>query len=292
MNKNVLIKDVKKLNSDLKYNIQYIIDECPLAYQKDLDRYIDKIDERFIIANIDSNQDVLAIACLEKQNKDLYLDILYVSKYARRKGHGEKMLSVVTKFAKENGFDELNLVVKKENTPAISLYKKKHFILHHADGEVLSLNRTLSPNANLVGGILFELKKKNPAFVNEGDIEYDERYEKYCFKKEGKEELIKKILSEKLFATAYALLRTSESGVLDKDALLKIKRYAGEKEDLFGDEAFVKGIDIVKDVDKSTLKKAFQALSVYEDLTYEENYMKKEQDKEIKSYDEDIKIKG
>lgn len=34
MNKNVLIKDVKKLNSDLKYNIQYIIDECPLAYQK------------------------------------------------------------------------------------------------------------------------------------------------------------------------------------------------------------------------------------------------------------------
>lgn len=59
---------------------------------KDLARYIDKIDERFIIANIDSNQDVLAIACLEKQNKDLYLDILYVSKYARRKGYGEKCL--------------------------------------------------------------------------------------------------------------------------------------------------------------------------------------------------------
>lgn len=77
-------------------------------------------------------------------------------------------------------------------------------------------------------------------------------------------------------------MRTSESGVLDKDALLKIKRYAGEKEDLFGDEAFVKGIDIVKDVDKSTLKKAFQALSVYEDLTYEENYMKKNKIKKLK----------
>jgi ribosomal protein S18 acetylase RimI-like enzyme len=59
-----------------------------------------------------------------QENRELYLEDLFVDPSARGKGHGRELIEAVASFARENGAPKLHWKTHKDNLNAQALYEK------------------------------------------------------------------------------------------------------------------------------------------------------------------------
>lgn len=260
-----IVKDVKNLPRELKISLQNLVDECELAHNKALVSHIDPFEDKKALV-LQNGQDVEGVVFFEEQNKILYIDILYVSYASRKKGYGKKLLQVLNKFAKENGFEKIELVVRRDNKTALNLYQKLNFIKYKSvDESVVSMTKYVDNNVYVLGGILFELLKENNGAVNPEKIEFSPKFTKYV-KSENAEEIIEKKLKSKTLSLAIKILKAKENGKISEESLRHITRYATSEQDIFGDKVYIDNVEFLKDSDKKTLAKAFSVLDVVKNL--------------------------
>ena len=260
-----IIKDVKHLPREQKISLQNLVDECELAHNKALESHIDLFEDKKALV-LQNGQDVEGVVFFEEQNKILYIDILYVSYASRKKGYGKKLLQVLNKFAKENGFEKIELVVRRDNKTALNLYQKLNFIKYKSvDESVVSMTKYVDNNVYILGGILFELLKENNGVVNPEKIEFSPKFTKYV-KSENAEEIIEKKLKSKTLSLAIKILKAKENGKISEESLRHITRYAKSEQDIFGDKVYIDNVEFLKDSDKKTLAKAFSVLDVVKNL--------------------------
>lgn len=260
-----IVKDVKHLPRELKISLQNLVDECELAHNKALESHIDPFEDKKALV-LQNGQDVEGVVFFEEQNKILYIDILYVSYASRKKGYGKKLLQVLNKFAKENGFEKIELVVRRDNKTALNLYQKLNFIKYKSvDESVVSMTKYVDNNVYVLGGILFELLKENNGVVNPEKIEFSPKFTKYV-KSENAEEIIEKKLKSKTLSLAIKILKAKENGKISEESLRHITRYAKSEQDIFGDKVYIDNVEFLKDSDKKTLAKAFSVLDVVKNL--------------------------
>lgn len=260
-----IIKDVKNLPRELKISLQNLVDECELAHNKALESHIDPFEDKKALV-LQNGQDVEGVVFFEEQNKILYIDILYVSYASRKKGYGKKLLQVLNKFGKENGFEKIELVVRRDNKTALNLYQKLNFIKYKSvDESVVSMTKYVDNNVYILGGILFELLKEHNGVVNPEKIEFSPKFTKYV-KSENAEEIIEKKLKSKTLSLAIKILKAKENGKISEESLRHITRYATSEQDIFGDKVYIDNVEFLKDSDKKTLAKAFSVLDVVKNL--------------------------
>lgn len=260
-----IIKDVKNLPRELKISLQNLVDECELAHNKTLESHIDPFEDKKALVLL-NGQDVEGVVFFEEQNKILYIDILYVSYASRKKGYGKKLLQVLNKVGKENGFEKIELVVRRDNKTALNLYQKLNFIKYKSvDESVVSMTKYVDNNVYILGGILFELLKENNGVVNPEKIEFSPKFTKYV-KSENAEEIIEKKLKSKTLSLAIKILKAKENGKISEESLRHITRYAKSEQDIFGDKVYIDNVEFLKDSDKKTLAKAFSVLDVVKNL--------------------------
>ena len=260
-----IIKDVKHLPREQKISLQNLVDECELAHNKALESHIDPFEDKKALV-LQNGQDVEGVVFFEEQNKILYIDILYVSYASRKKGYGKKLLQVLNKFAKENGFEKIELVVRRDNKTALNLYQKLNFIKYKSvDESVVSMTKYVDNNVYILGGILFELLKENNGVANPEKIEFSPKFTKYV-KSENAEEIIEKKLKSKTLSLAIKILKAKENGKISEESLRHITRYATSEQDIFGDKVYIDNVEFLKDSDKKTLAKAFSVLDVVKNL--------------------------
>lgn len=260
-----IVKEVKNLPRELKISLQNLVDECELAHNKTLESHIDSFEDKKALV-LQNGQDVEGVVFFEEQNKILYIDILYVSYASRKKGYGKKLLQVLNKFGKENGFEKIELVVRRDNKTALNLYQKLNFIKYKSvDESVVSMTKYVDNNVYVLGGILFELLKENNGVVNPEKIEFSPKFTKYV-KSENAEEIIEKKLKSKTLSLAIKILKAKENGKISEESLRHITRYATSEQDIFGDKVYIDNVEFLKDSDKKTLAKAFSVLDVVKNL--------------------------
>lgn len=260
-----IIKDVKNLPRELKISLQNLVDECELAHNKALESHIDPFEDKKALV-LQNGQDVEGVVFFEEQNKILYIDILYVSYASRKKGYGKKLLQVLNKVGKENGFEKIELVVRRDNKTALNLYQKLNFIKYKSvDESVVSMTKYVDNNVYILGGILFELLKEHNGVVNPEKIEFSFKFTKYV-KSENAEEIIEKKLKSKTLSLAIKILKAKENGKISEESLRHITRYATSEQDIFGDKVYIDNVEFLKDSDKKTLAKAFSVLDVVKNL--------------------------
>lgn len=260
-----IVKDVKNLPRELKISLQNLVDECELAHNKALESHIDLFEDKKALV-LQNGQDVEGVVFFEEQNKILYIDILYVSYASRKKGYGKKLLQVLNKVGKENGFEKIELVVRRDNKTALNLYQKLNFIKYKSvDESVVSMTKYVDNNVYILGGILFELLKENNGVVNPEKIEFSPKFTKYV-KSENAEEIIEKKLKSKTLSLAIKILKAKENGKISEESLRHITRYAKSEQDIFGDKVYIDNVEFLKDSDKKTLAKAFSVLDVVKNL--------------------------
>ena len=260
-----IVKDVKHLPRELKISLQNLVDECEPAHNKALESHIDPFEDKKALV-LQNGQDVEGVVFFEEQNKILYIDILYVSYASRKKGYGKKLLQVLNKVGKENGFEKIELVVRRDNKTALNLYQKLNFIKYKSvDESVVSMTKYVDNNVYVLGGILFELLKENNGVVNPEKIEFSPKFTKHV-KSENAEEIIEKKLKSKTLSLAIKILKAKENGKISEESLRHITRYATSEQDIFGDKVYIDNVEFLKDSDKKTLAKAFSVLDVVKNL--------------------------
>ena len=130
------VKDIKEL-SILTSEIWHEYWTCILSIEQ-IDYMVEKFQSEKAIENqiknenytyfyiLENNKKAGYIGLSKKQNY-LFLSKLYVKKDYRHKGIGTKAFEFIKDFAKENGYEKIQLTVNKYNKNTIDAYNKWNF---------------------------------------------------------------------------------------------------------------------------------------------------------------------
>ena len=265
MNRYAIIRDVKNLPRERKIDLQNLVDECELIYDKTLSKHIDKVDLKRVLICINERNYITGAAFFEEQSKVIYLDTLYILNSERKKGYGKQLLSVLKQYAKKKGFDKIELVVKRDNLIAIDLYKKKNFVIFRSvDENVISMVKYVDNSIFKLGKILFKILKEQDLEKTDFNDFHFESYDKNG-ELEGAE-------NREIILTSLMILKEREKGVLTKEDYLNISRYANSENNNFSDKDISSGLKLVEGIDKELLAKTMLVLSVYRDLKFQEKF--------------------
>ena len=124
------------INTTLNYEeCRYLLKSLDLVFYNalssyiDIDNYIYKLSTHACFFLLSVNKDTVGgIAYyLNKDNMEIYISYLCVSKGCRKNGYGDTLLSAFCEYA-DNLKMAVRLEVRKNNVPAIHLYEKHGFI--------------------------------------------------------------------------------------------------------------------------------------------------------------------
>ncbi len=98
-----------------------------------------KTNRRYLLFAID-NESIVgyligSILKANYQHKRAYIDDLYIKKEYRRRGYAQKLMNRFIELMKNKGITKVQLGVRINNKPAISLYKKLGFKIKHYEME-------------------------------------------------------------------------------------------------------------------------------------------------------------
>lgn len=112
----------------------------------DLEVYISKLQKNaeFLVHYIDGCCAAFsAFYCNDPDREQAYITLLITSPEFRGRKLASSLVDGVLSVAQERGFSKCNLEVKKDNLPAITLYKKKGFIIERKSAASLFMSRLL-----------------------------------------------------------------------------------------------------------------------------------------------------
>ena len=253
MNRYILVKSVRNLTNEHKIELQNLVDECDLIYDKSLSKHIDQRDLKRALLCIDEDGNITAAAFFEEQTKAIYLDVLYVLSSERSKGYGKKLLSVLKNYANKKGLDKIELVVKKNNNIAINLYEKKNFVINkQISGDAISMVKYTDDDVLKLGKILYKAEQKS-------QHKSGHDFERY-FEEENN-----------ILNLACSLLKNKKS--FNENDINELNRYARSDS-----EKLPSNLKMFEN--KDALKKALQVVDAYNALKFQTKNLETAQNKE------------
>jgi len=98
----------------------------PETIKENVIKSFKKEPEGFI--GIEENSELIAFIRIKTlKNNTCHISDLYVKKEFRGKGLGKKLMEIADEYAKRKGAKRITLNVRKDNEPALNLYKKSGF---------------------------------------------------------------------------------------------------------------------------------------------------------------------
>lgn len=107
--------------------IEYMLDK--FLSEKAIDSQIKEQGYEYYF--ITENSSILGFTGINTDENALFLSKLYIRKSVRGKGYGKEVLSFLEQLCKSRGLKYIYLTVNKNNTSAISIYKKAGFSIEN-----------------------------------------------------------------------------------------------------------------------------------------------------------------